>query len=199
MNGKIFLKFTNNKMIILTIFLGAALVGFTTGNVIAQEVKIGDTSGSPFISFDDAMSSGMYEIRLNDGTGEFQIWDMTNERNSLIVAPTGNVGVGDVGNSEQPFTIACSTGKCNILVKAHDGSAANTVKSLGGPQSAAAKIKLEDDTTTKGTITFEIRTFNDGTACLGDPNGVKCMLRFDINGTNPGQVKESDGTCIANC
>ena len=61
-----------------------------------------------------------------------------------------------------------------------------------------AKFKLQD-VTSVGTIRFEITTQDDGTVCLGDPNGVKCMLIFDINGANPGQVKEADGTCIANC
>lgn len=200
MGEKNFFRIFGNRLLLLIVFGGTAVVGFTTGNVIAQEVQLGDDSGSPFISFDDATFPGnKYEIRLNDGSGRFQIYDITNDRSSLIVAASGNVGVGDAANTEQAFTNSCSQGKCNILTKALDGSALNTVKSKGGPQSAAAKFKLEDDTVSRGTIQFEIRTFNDGTVCLGNPQGEKCMLRFDVNGTNPGQVRQADGTCIANC
>jgi len=186
----------NTRMLILTIFLGAAIVGYTTGIVIAQEVKIGDTSGSPFVSFEDAMSSGMYEIRLNDGTGEFQIWDMTNSRNVLLVAANGNIGVGDAASTTQNFVIGCLNGQCNIKTEASNGTAQNTVKSTGGV--GVAKFKLQD-ITTEGIIRFEIISQDDGTVCLGDPNNVKCMLIFDLNGPNPGQVKQANGTCIANC
>ena len=187
----------NNKMLILTIFLGAALVGFATGNVVAQEVKLGSNLGTPFISFDDAMSSGMYEIRLNDGTGQFQIWDMTNSRNVMLVASNGNIGVGDAAATSQSFVIGCSSGKCNIQTKASDGAAQNTVYSLGGAGDAIIRVK--DDATNVGPITFDIRTQDDGTVCLGSPSGEKCMLIFDIEGPNPGQVRQADGTCIANC
>ena len=196
MNWKNFLKITNNKMIILTIFLGAAFVGFTTGNVIAQEVKIGDTSGTPFVSFEDAMASGMYEIRLNDGTGEFEIRDMTNNRTSLIVGSNGNVGVGDAGSTAQDFVIGCTTGLCNIQTRAFDGDAQNTVRTFAGGN---AKIRLWDDETNKGSVTFDIITRNDGTVCMGDGAGEKCFLIFDLKGNNPGQVRQTDGTCIANC
>ena len=186
----------NKKMLILSIFLGAALVGYTTGNVVAQEVKIGDTSGTPFISFEDALASGMYEIRLNDGTGKFQIWDMTNSRNALVIASNGGIGMGDTALTNQDFTLGCSAGLCNFRIQAEDGGASNTIKSKGGV--GDVKLRLEDRTS-PGVIKFEIVTQDDGTVCLGDPTGVKCMLIFDINGANPGQVKEADGSCIANC
>ena len=197
MNGKKYLNFMNKKMLILSIFLGAALVGYTTGNVIAQEVKIGDTSGTPFISFQDANSTGMYEIRLNDGTGQFQIWDMTNSRNALIVASTGNVGVGDAASTITDFVIGCNDGSCSIQTRAFNGTASNTVKAIG--PTGVAKFQLEDAFTSAGPLIFKITTKDDGTICMGDPKGIKCMLIFDLNGTNPGQVKEADGTCIANC
>ena len=187
----------NTRMLILTIFLGAVIVGYTTGIVIAQEVKIGDTSGSPFISFEYAMSSGMYEIRMNDGTGQFQIWDMTNSRNILLVGSNGNIGVGDAASTVQPFVIGCSTGLCQIQTRAFDGEARNVVKSIGG--TGNAMFRLQDDVTSQGQLRFDIVTQDDGTVCLGDPDGDTCMLIFDINGTNPGQVKQSNGSCIANC
>ena len=183
-------------MLILTIFIGAAFVGFTTGNVIAQEVKIGDTSGSPFVSFEDAMFSGMYEIRLSDGTGQFEIRDMTNDRTVLII-DNGNVGVGDAASTVQDFTIACNTGVCNIQTRALNGTAQNTVTSLGGD--GTAKFKLRDDVTSVGKIQFQIVINDDGTVCLGETGGVGCMLIFDIKGPNPGQVQEANGNCIANC
>jgi len=184
-------------VIILTIVIGAALIGFTTGNVIAQEVKLGANGGTPFISFEDALSSGMYEIRLNDGTGKFQIWDITHSRSVFLIGSNGNVGVGDLASTIQDFTIGCSSGLCNIQTRNADGIAQNTVKSLGGD--GAAKFRIWDEVTSKGQIIFDITSRDDGTICLGDPNGEPCMMIFDINGTNPGQVKQANGSCIANC
>jgi len=138
----------------------------------------------------------MYEIRLNDGTGEFEIRDMTNNRTSLIIAPNGNVGVGDAASTIQDFVIGCNSGFCNIQTRALDGAAANTVKSLGGAGDARFRI---DDVTSAGRVIFEMTTQDDGTVCLGSSNGVQCMLIFDIKGPNPGQVKEANGNCIANC
>jgi len=186
----------DNKILILTIFLGAAIVGFTTGNVVAQEVKLGANAGTPFISFDDAMSSGMYEIRLNDGTGQFQIWDITNSRNALIVASNGNIGVRDAASTVQDFTIGCSSGTCNIQTRASAGTAANTVRSLGGD--GDARFRLQDDATPVGIVRFDITTQEDGTICMGQSGG-PCLLIFDVKGPNPGQVRQTDGTCIANC
>jgi len=186
----------NQKIVILTIIIGAALVGYTTGNVVAQEVKIGDTSGTPFISFEDALASGMYEIRLNDGTGEFQIWDITNSRNAFLVGSNGKVGVGDAPSTSQSFSIGCSTGTCNIQTLASDGSAFNTVKSIGGTGSATFKLS---DVTTAGSLKFSITTQDDGSVCMGDPGLEQCMLKFVLKGGDKGKVKQADGTCIANC
>jgi hypothetical protein len=198
MGEKNFLKFMNNRMLIITIFLGAALVGYTSGNVVAQEVRLGSNEGTPTISFEDQLASGMYEIRLNDGTGEFEIRDITNNRTSLIISSNGNVGVGDTPPF-QDFTIGCTSGKCNIATVANDGAAQNTVFSTGGKGDAI--IRVRDAETNVGQITFDMRSRFDGTVCLGDPDpgGEKCMLIFDIKGPNPGQVKQTDGTCIANC
>jgi hypothetical protein len=200
MNGRKFLTYTNKKIMILTIFLGAAFVGFTTGDVIAQQVNLGSTSGSPHISFEDAMSSGMYEIRLNDGTGQFQIYDLTNNKNSMLIDNIGRVAVGDEANPVQQFTIGCQTGKCNIMTRSFDNDALNTVNSLGDGN---AIIRLVDTTPNSGTTFFELYTRDDGTACLGnsisgDPV-VQCMLIFELKGADAGKVKQNDGTCIANC
>jgi hypothetical protein len=193
---KNFLNFKNNRLLILTIFMGATIVGFTTGNVVAQEVRLGSNEGTPTVSFEDALASGMYEIRLNDGTGQFQIYDITNNRNALIVASNGNIAVGDSGTPVQDFTIGCSTGECNIQSRAFNGNAQNTVKALG--PTGDARFRLWDNVSPQGSILFDITTKEDGTVCMGQTNQ-PCMLIFDIKGPNPGQVKQTDGTCIANC
>ena len=188
----------NKRMLILTIFIGAALVGYTTGIVVAQEIKIGDTSGTPFVSFEDALSSGMYEIRLNDGTGQFQIYDITKNRNSLIIDSNGKIGVGDLASTAQHFTLGCVSGVCNIMTIASSGNALNSVNS---ETNGEAIFRIVDKETDRNTIFFDIKTMDDGTVCFGSPFGStpECMLIFEMKGPDAGQVKQTDGSCIANC
>jgi len=116
-------------LIVIAIFIG----GITTATVIAQEVEIGSIDGNPFVKFNDLTNPGhQYEIILNDGSGLFQIRDITNNRASFTIGADGNVGVGADENPFQDFTIGCTTGVCNIQTRAYDGDAKNTVKSRGG-------------------------------------------------------------------
>jgi len=187
--------------------VGIIIVGFSTGTVIAQEVEIGDTSGSPFIKFDDATSPGQqYEIRLNDGTGKFQIFDITNARSNLVIKDNGNVGVGADDDPLQDFTIGCSSGACNIQTRAFDGKAQNTVRSLSGGDALFRLVDNEWDQT--GNILFDITTETSGKIQFRDrttPNSELVIFEITTFGADRGKVQffgevvDSSGVCQMNC
>jgi len=176
---------------------GIVSLGFMSAFVMAQEIELGATGNTPDITMKPGTGTDEIEIRLNDGTGTFQIFDNKNSRSLLLIDPTTqNTAVGDAATAIQDFTIDCDTGVCNIQTRANAGTAKNTVKTIGG--TGFAGFKLQDDVTSTGVMRFVIQTQDDGTICFGE-EGSPCMLTFDITGPNPGQVKQTDGTCIANC
>ena len=72
----------------ILILAGIIIVGFSTGTVIAQEVEIGETGGTPEITFKDASASGETVLRLNDGVNQFHIFDVMKSRSSYIICRT---------------------------------------------------------------------------------------------------------------
>ncbi len=188
----------------ILILAGIIIVGFSTGTVIAQEVEIGETGGTPEITFKDASASGETVIRLNDGTNQFQIFDVMNSRSSMIILDNGNIGLGDETNPPQDFSVGCvGTESCNLQTKAADGGALNVIRSVSGGD---AKLRLIDNQVTgsaSGDIRVEFTTRDDGTVCFkrqgpGGPH--PCFLTFDMTGgANDLKIYDKTGTCVINC
>jgi len=129
----------NNKMLILTIFLGAALVGYTTGNVVAQEVEIGSTSGSPFVSLKDQSASGEYAIRINDGSGDFEIFDLKNSKTVFIIS-NGKLGVG-FATPDQLLDVRQNATEPTILIQNQGGTGGAGFRFIDDSSGADWKVK----------------------------------------------------------
>ena len=193
----------------LFILMAVIAVSFTTGTVIAQTINLGSTANDPELTLDSASGgSGEYIIKVNDGTGDFQIFDQANTKSAMVIKSNGNVGVGADTNPPQDFTIGCTTGVCNIQTRAFDGEAKNTVKTLNGTGDAI--FKLEDanwDST--NSIRFELRTDDSGKMQFVDRTGMgnpmNVIFEILLDGPNRGQtqffdkVVDSSGTCVINC
>jgi len=126
-------------MLILTIFMGAALVGYTTGSVVAQEVKIGDNSGSPFVSLKDLSDSGEYAIRINDGSGNFEIFDLKNSKTVLIIS-NGKLGVG-FATPVHNLDVRQNALEPTILIQNQGGTGGATFRFIDDASGADWKVK----------------------------------------------------------
>jgi len=196
----------NGKISNILIVLGIVLIGFSTATVIAQEVEIGENAGTPFVRFNDLTNPGnQYEIRLNDGTGVFQIFDITKSRSVFVINDKGWVGTGNTLDPDQPFTIFCD-GICNIQTRAGGGDGVNTVRSLAGGEAVFRLV--QNEWVGPGPIRFEIRTDDTGKIQFVDNSalaGLKTILEIDILGANRGEIQffdrviDSTGTCVINC
>ena len=172
----------NNRMLILTIFLGAALVGYTTGSVVAQEVKIGDTSGSPFISLEDFSASGEYAIRINDGSGDFEIYDLKNSKTALIIS-NGKLGVG-TATPDQFLDVRQFATEPTILIQNEGSNGGAGFRYIDDASGADWKIKatqfggfkLRDHANGIDVITMPNATGNVGIG-ISDPDE-----KLDVNG-----------------
>jgi len=187
----------------ILILVGIVIVGFSTGTVIAQEVEIGETSGSPFVKFDDATSPGhQYEIRLNDGTGKFQIFDITSARSNFIIrGDNGNIGLGDETDPKQDFSVGCAGSEnCNLQNKAADGNALNVIRSVSGGTSILRLVDNEVPGSTSGDIKLELATRQDGTVCFKRQGASPCFLTIDMTGgANDLKIYDKTGACVINC
>ena len=189
------------------ILFGIVLVGFSTATVIAQEVNIGENAGTPFVKFDDLTNPGnQYEIRLNDGTGVFEIFDITHSRSSFVIGENGFVGVGANNNPTKPFDIFCAGGHCNIITRATNGDGVNTVRSLASGDAIFRMVDNQWDG--PGPMRFEIRTDDTGKIQFVDNSGgqgFKTIFEIDTLGANRGEIQffdrvvDSTGTCVINC
>jgi len=185
----------------ILILVGIVIIGFSTGTVIAQEVEIGETGGTPEITLKDMSAAGETIIRLNDGSNLFQIFDDKNSRSNFVIRDDGNIGLGDETNPPQDVSVACTTTEsCNIQVKASDGRALNVIRSVSGG-SAALRLVDNDVTGTGVNIQLELSTQEDGTVCfkrqgLASP----CFLTIDMTGgANDLKIYDKTGSCVINC
>ena len=182
---------------ILLIVGGIVSLGFMSGLVMAQEIIIGATGNTPDITMKPGTGTDEIELRLNDGTGTFQIFDVKNGRSLMLIDPTTqNTAVGDATTAIQDFTIDCDTGVCNIQTRANNGDAKNTVRSLAGGD---AIFNLRDDVATAGNMNVQIKTRDDGfLEVLIPPNVV--LFEIDLKGnvgdvTFFGNVLDENGNC----
>jgi len=186
---------------------GIVSLGFMSGLVMAQEIIIGATGNTPDITMKPGTGTDEIELRLNDGTGTFQIFDNKNSRSLMLIDPTTqNTAVGDAATAIQDFTIDCDTGPCNIQTRASDGKAQNTVRSLAGGNALFRLVDNEWDQA--GSINFDITTHPSGKIQFTDitsPNTAQVMFEITIFGPDRGQVQffgkvvDSTGTCQFNC
>jgi len=147
---------------------GIVSLGFMSGLVMAQEIIIGATGNTPDITMKPGTGTDEIELRLNDGTGTFQIFDVKNGRSLMLIDPTTqNTAVGDATTAIQDFTIDCDTGVCNIQTRANAGDAANTVKSLqAGVSGGEPRFRLWDEHWNgAGKLRFDI-TIDEATGKL---------------------------------
>jgi len=197
---------------ILLIVGGIVSLGFMSAFVMAQEIIIGATGNTPDITMKPGTGTDEIEIRLNDGTGTFQIFDVKNGRSLMLIDPTTeNTAVGNAATAIQDFTIDCATGVCNIQTRANAGDAANTVKSLqAGVSGGEPRFRLWDEHWNGvGKLRFDI-TINEATGKLyfkniNDDNTNFIVFEVDIdpNG-NLGRVTFNTPVhdlvgCVMNC
>ena len=172
----------NNRMLILAIVLGTALVGYTTGIVVAQEVKIGDTSGSPFVSLKDFSDTGEYAIRINDGSGDFEIFDLKNSKTVLIISD-GKLGLG-IATPDQFLDVRQNASEPTILIQNQGGTGGAGFRFIDDASGADWKakatgfggFKIRDQANSIDVITLPS---NSGNVGIGISNPDE---KLDVNG-----------------
>ena len=97
------------KFSLSIIIAGIITVGFMSAFVMAQEIELGATGGTPEITLTDQAATGETIIRLNDGTNVFQIFDVQNSRSNLVILDNGNIGLGDEVNPGNDVAVTCTT------------------------------------------------------------------------------------------
>jgi len=184
---------------ILLIVGGIVSLGFLSGLVMAQEIIIGATGNTPDITMKPGTGTDEIELRLNDGTGTFQIFDVKNGRSLLLIDPTTqNTAVGDATTAIQDFTIDCDAGECNIQTRANNGDAKNVVRSLAG---GFPTFQLRDDATSVGTLNVQILLRDDGFLVVQIPPS-NVLFTIDLKGAGTGDTKffgdvlDETGTCV---
>lgn len=81
-------------LIVILIAVGIGMMVSYSIPVIAQTIDFEDNSGTPTIVLEDQSLSGEYAIRLNDGSGDFEVYDLKNSKTALIIKGSGKIGVG---------------------------------------------------------------------------------------------------------
>ena len=113
----------NTKIILLFVVCTSAGIGigFSFANpAVAQTVNIGSTGGTPTITIEDLSASGEYAIRLNDGSGDFEVYDLKNSKTALIIKSSGKIGIG-VDNPDQFLDVRRAATEPTILIQ-NEGS-----------------------------------------------------------------------------
>ena len=190
------------KFSLSIIIAGIITVGFMSAFVMAQEIELGATGGTPEITLTDQAATGETIIRLNDGTNVFQIFDVQNARSNFVILDNGNIGLGDETAPPQDVSVACTGAEnCSLQLKASNGKALNVIRSLSGGDVTLRMVDNQVTGSASGDTKLELTLLDDGTACFKRQGGASpCFLTFDLTGgANDLKIYDKNGACVINC
>ena len=170
-------------LFIIVFSVGFAMMISYSIPVIAQTIDLGSSGGTPSISLENLSGSGEYAIRINDGSGDFEIFDLKNNKTALIIKGNGKIGVG-VAAPDQFLDVRQFATEPTILIQNEGSNGGAGFRYIDDASGADWKIKatqlggfkLRDHANGIDVITMPNATGNVGIG-LSDPDE-----KLDVNG-----------------